>query len=67
MDTNMGQLELEKDINIMPYNQEVDPLASPDWNAKQVPSNQGDTEILGDNPKEKMHNMSFDESQHRVV
>lgn len=45
----MEKLELEKDIDLMPYHQEVDPLASPDLEAKQVLSDQGDIEILGDN------------------
>ena len=52
---------MEQDIDLMPHHQEVDPTTSPH------PSNQGDTEILGDNLEEEMHNISFDESQHRVV
>ena len=51
----------------MPYHQEVDPPASPYLEAEQVLSDQGDAKILGDNPKGEMHNISFDESQHRVV
>ena len=51
----------------MPYHQEVDPPASPDPEAENVPSNQGDTKILGDNPEGEMHNISFDESQHKVL
>lgn len=51
----------------MPHHQEVDPLASLDPEAEQVPSDQGDTEILGDNLEGEMHNISFNESQHRVV
>jgi len=51
----------------MPHHQEFDPPSSPDPEAKQVPSDQGDTEILGDNLKGEMHNISFDESQHRVM
>ena len=63
----MEQPELEQDINLMPYNQEVDQPASPDPKAEQVLSEQRDTDILGDNPEAEMHNISFDESQHRVV
>ena len=51
----------------MHYHQEVDPLASPDLEVERVPRNQGDTEILGDNLEEEMHNILVDESQHRVV
>jgi len=51
----------------MPQHQEVNPPASPDLEAEQVPSDQGDTEILGDNSEGEMHNISFDESHHRVV
>ena len=32
-----------------------------------MPSDQGDIEILGGNPKEELHKISFDESQHKVV
>jgi len=63
----MQQQELEQDIDLMPYHQEVDPPASSDSEAEQVPSEQGDTEILRDYPKGEMHNISFDESQHRFV
>ena len=63
----MEQQELEQAIDLMPYHQEVDPPSSLDSKAKKVPSDQGDTEILGDNPEGDMHNISFDESQHRVV
>ena len=51
----------------MPHRQEVDPPASLDLEVEQVPSDQDDTEILGDQPEGEMHNISFDESQHRVV
>jgi len=67
MDNDMEQQELEQDIDLMPYHQEVDPPASLDPEVEQVPSDQRDTEILGDNKKGEMHNISFDESQHRVV
>lgn len=63
----MEQPELEEDINLLHYHQEVEPTASLDPEVEQVPCNHGDTEILGDNPKEQMHNISFDESHHRVV
>jgi len=67
MDTDMEQKELEKYIDLMPYHQEVNPPTSPDMEAKEVPSDQGDTEILGDNPEGEMHNVSFIESPHRVM
>ena len=51
----------------MPHHQKVNPLASPHLEDEQVPSNQGDTEILGDQTEGEIHNISFDESQHRVV
>lgn len=63
----MEQQELEKDINLIPHHQEVDPPASPHSEEEQVPSDQEDIEILGDNLEEEMHNISFDKSQHRVV
>ena len=58
----MEQPKLEKDIDLMPYHQEVNPLTSLELEAEKVPSDQGDTKILGDNPEEAMHNISFDES-----
>jgi len=67
MDTNIEQQELEQDIDLMPQHQEVNPLASPHPKEEQVPSDQGDTKILGDNLEEEMHNISFDKSQNRVV
>ena len=67
MDMDIEQKELEQDIGLMPYHQEVDLPASPDPKVEQVPSDQGGTEILWDNLEEEMHNISFDESQHRVV
>lgn len=63
----MEEQELEQDIYLISYHQEVDPPASLDLEAEQVPSDQADTEILGDNPKGEMHNISFDEAKHRVV
>ena len=51
----------------MPQNQEVTPPASPDLEAKQVPRDQGDIKILEYNLEAEMHNISFDESQNRVV
>lgn len=50
MDTEMEQPELEKEIDLMHYNQEVDPPDSPDPKSGQALSDQGDTEILEDNP-----------------
>lgn len=51
----------------MPYHQEVDAPDSPDLKVEQVPSDQGDTEILGDKLKGEMHNISFNESLHKVL
>ena len=51
----------------MPYHQEVDPPASLDPKAEKILSDQGHTKILGYNLEEEMNNISFDESQHRVV
>ena len=67
MDTDMEQQELEQDIDLLPCHQEVDPPPSLCPEEEQVPSDQGDTEILRDNPEEEMYNISFDESQHKVV
>lgn len=67
MDTDMVQPELDKDVDLMPQNQEVTPLASPDLEANKVSSDQGDSKILEDNMEAKMHNIYFDESQHRIV
>jgi len=67
MDMDMVHPKLDQDTNLMPHNQEVTPLASLDTEAEIVPSDQGDTNILEDNPKVEMHNISFDESQHKVV
>ena len=58
---------LEQDIELMPYHREVDPPTSPDLEVEKVPNDERDTDMLGDNPEEEMHNISFDESQHRVV
>lgn len=62
MDMKMEKLESEQDIDLMPYNQEFDPLASPDLKEKRVLSDQQDTAILEDNMEWEMHNISFDES-----
>ena len=51
----------------MPHHQEVEPPASLHLEEEQVPSDQGDTEILGDNTGGERHNISFDASRHRVV
>ena len=53
----MEHLELEQDIGLMPYHQEVDPPASLDLEAEKFLSDQGDSEILGDNLEEEMHNI----------
>jgi len=61
MDTNVVYLEKDPDIDLMPKDQEVTPLASPDLWAEQVPNDQGDTKILEENPKFDVHNISFNE------
>lgn len=63
----MEKPKLYQEINLMPYHQEVHQPDSPYLEVEKVLRDQGDTEILGDNPKEEIHNISFDESQHRVV
>jgi len=67
MDIEMEQPELEKDIYLMSYHQEVSPPTSPDWEVGYDPSEQRDTNMLGDNPEEYMHNLSFNELHHRVL
>lgn len=67
MDIDIEQQKLEKDINLMPHHQEVDPLASSHPEEEQVPSNLGDTEILGYRSEGEMNNISFIESQHRFM
>lgn len=51
----------------MPYQQEVDLPSSLHLEDEQVSSYQGGIEILRDQPKGQMHNILFNESQHRVV
>ena len=51
----------------MPHHQEVNPPASPHLEDEQFLSDQEDIEILGDQLEGEMHNISFDESQHRVL
>lgn len=67
MDTDVVQPEKYQDIDLMPKNEEVTPPTLPDQGAEQVLNDQGDTEILEDNLKVDVHNISFNESQHRVV
>lgn len=67
MDREMEHLESKQDIDLMPYNQEVNPPSSPNLEAEKVISDQGDIKILEDNLEAEFHNISFDESHHRVV
>lgn len=60
---DMVQLESDQYIDLMPRNQEVTPPTSSNLEVEQVPSDQGDIEILEDNLEADMHNKSFDESQ----
>jgi len=63
----MEQQELEQDTEIIPHHKEVDSPTSMHRNEEQVSDDQGGTKIIGDQLEEEMHNISFDESQHRVV
>ena len=63
----MEQQELEQDTDLMPHHKEVDSPTSMHLDDEQVSNDQGGTQILGDQPEGEMHNISFDESQHRVV
>ena len=63
----MVQPEKDQDMDLMPKDQEVTPPASLDLEVEQVPSDQGDTEILEDNLEADVHNIYFDDSQHRVM
>ena len=63
----MEQQELEQDTDLMPHQREVDSSASMHPNDEQVSDDQGGTEILGDQLETEMHNISFDESHHKVV
>lgn len=63
----MEQRELEQDIDLLPHHQKVDLPASPHPDDEQVSCDREGTEILGDQLEEEMHNISFDESHHRVV
>lgn len=59
VDTNLIQPEQDQDTYLMPKGPEVIPQASPDTGAKQVPSDQGDTEILEDKLEADLNNISF--------
>lgn len=63
----MEQQELEKEIDLMPYHQEVDPPNSLHLEVENVPKDQGDIQNIGDNLEGDMHNISFNKSQHRIV
>lgn len=63
----MDKWESKQDINLMPHHQEVNLPTSLLLDDEQFSSDQGDTEIFGDQPEEEIHNSSFDESQHRFV
>jgi len=67
MDTDIEQQELEHEIDLMPHHKEVDPLTSPHPKDEQVPSDQGDTKLLGDHLEGEMYNILFNESQNRVA
>jgi len=63
----MEQQELEQDTDFMPHHKEVDSPNSMHLEEEKVSDDQGGTKVLGDHSEEEMHNISFDESQHRVV
>lgn len=67
MDMNVVQLELDQDTDLMPHNQVVALPTSPDPEAEQVPSDQGDIDIFEDNLEAEMHNIYFEELQHKVM
>ena len=58
---------MEQDTDLMPHHKEVNSPASMHPDDGQVSNDQGGTKILGDQPEGEIHNISFDESQHRVV
>lgn len=66
MGIDMVQPELDQDIDLMPRNQEVSSPALRNTE-EHVPRDQGDTKILDENLEVEMHNISFDESHHKVV
>jgi len=57
MDTYIEQQELEEEIDLMPYHQEVNPPSLLNPEVEQVPSDQGYIEILGDHWEGEMHNI----------
>lgn len=61
------QPKQDQDTDLMPKDLEITPPASPDPIIEQVPSAQGDNEILEDNLEADVHNICFDESQHIIV
>ena len=63
----MEQQELQQDTDLMPHQREVDSPTSMHPDSEQVSDDQGGTEILGGQLEAEMHNISFDESHHRVV
>lgn len=67
IDTDVVQPELDQDIDLMPHNQDVTLPSSPDMEAEIVQSDQGDTDILEDNLEADVHNICFNESQHKFV
>lgn len=66
MDIDVVHPEQDQDIDLVPKDLEVAPSASLDLGAEQVPSDQGDIEILEENLEVNVHNIPFDESQHWI-
>lgn len=58
---------MEQDTNIMLHHKEVESPTSMHLEEEKVSNYQGGIEILRDQLEEKMHNITFDESQHRVM
>jgi len=57
LDADIEPQELEQDTNLMPHHQEVNLPTSSHPDDAQVSSDQGGTEILGDQLEGEMHNI----------
>ena len=58
---------MEQDTNLMPHHKEVNSPTSLHPDDEKISNHQGGTKILGGKLEAEMHNISFDESHHRVV
>lgn len=66
LDAKMEQSKQDQDTDLMPKAIKVIPQASQNLVAEQVPSEQGDTNLLEDDLEADVYNIAFNESQHRV-